>query len=285
MQLPHYGTTPPACPVCGAQITIHQSINPGHCGARTCLSRHAVRAAVAREAALVAERQDRIDAAVRGWPEAIVQSARTLGADLDSLRMASVPFQTTPVRPLPDERRAEFLTHLDGVVHAAFDALQAEPPSDDEDREVAAPDLNRPQPVEALGCATCQGHCCQLGGKAKAFLSVKEIQTQARAHPDLGPQEMIDRYADALPATSVKDACVFQSAQGCVLPRGWRASPCNTYRCHSLRTLSTLADASPDAPLVIVGVTAGEAKITAYRDSLGGRTIHAAAGTPRTPPP
>jgi hypothetical protein len=88
---------------------------------------------------------------------------------------------------------------------------------------------------------------------------------------------MVAFYMAALPERSVENACVFQSDQGCTLPRDWRSGVCNTYRYVSLITLSDHCKKSDDLPFVIVAFNDEEVKTAARLGSVGTETIDADA--------
>ena len=165
-KLPHFGVIAPTCPYCGVQITVHQSINPGHCDSMNCKLEH-VQIALRRDAQLRREEQDRVDAALLREAGAIRNAADVLHAELDAVVIETVPFQNRPVVPLPHAAREVIVTHIGDVVAAAFaDVNQASG-----DKTFDPRSGETPTPVEAAGCTACQGNCCSVGRQFRAFLS------------------------------------------------------------------------------------------------------------------
>lgn len=268
-KFPHFGVPVNTCTCCGIPINVHQKINPGHCGSMECNFKHA-QVASRRHARRRKDERDRwVDAALLREAEAIQRASDLLHAEPDAVLIATLPFQDEPVVPLPQDAREAFAAHIREVVTAAFeDVNQASV-----DEAVEPPSLKTPTPVEAAGCTACQGTCCALGRQFRAFLGKSAIENLIRTKSDLSMPEVIDRYVAAIPDESVEDACVYQSAEGCVLPRDWRSDTCNTYRCGPLVALAERALEDGDRPFVIVGVGESGSKILAHRDSLGTKAV------------
>ncbi len=173
-----------------------------------------------------------------------------LGAEtVSDVTLLSVPFGGRPLVPVEDERMDAFKEHLSTVIAEAYAAS---------DEEVAASISDRNEeeekPLFAAGCATCQGHCCRLGNKSKAFLSAQTMRGHRRIWPDLTAEVMEANYLAALPDLAYKDGCVYQGDLGCTLPREMRSDICNSYHCHELEFSEERADKSPDRPIAIVAV-------------------------------
>lgn len=261
----HYGVTAPTCPYCNVRITVHQTFNPGHCGAANCVHKHAVKSAILQDAARKRQDQSYHDAAVRHVAPALAAVANALESDVDAVRVAAVPYQNNPVVPLPRQARDAFLAHLETTLTAAFQTVMQLPFIG----PIQPAPFRSPSAIEEAGCTACQGYCCQQGRSRNAFLSQQDLETVVRANPTLGVAELLATYIAAMPARSVENACVFQSDQGCTLPRDWRSETCNTFICRQLFQLSQLAPPGADAPIAIVAVEKETANILAYRDSRG----------------
>lgn len=265
-QLPnHYGVTPPKCPCCKTRITVHQKINPGHCGAMNCALKFAHDTAIQREA-----KERKVIKKTRKIAEFIVKKsiqniARTLGVTPGAVKTGIVPYQNNPVTALPDDARAAFIAHLETTVATAYDSARHTSAIG----PVAPPPLHIPTPIELAGCTACQGHCCQQGRGRHAFLAQSVFENLFHLHPHLGMEEVIAFYVAALPDQSVKDACVFQSRTGCTLPRDWRSDVCNTYRCRDLIRLSDKFPPGRDKAVAVVAVDGDQTQILAHRSTVG----------------
>lgn len=262
---PHFGVQTPCCPYCNTRITIHQTYMPGHCGAHDCRHKHAVAAGQKRDAVEHQEDRKRRDVATERAESARATIAAALDVDPDAVLIAILPYQNAPVVPLPDPVRADFVAHLEKTVAAAWNSVRS---SADIARPALQP-LRDPEPVEVAGCTACQGSCCRDGRLTHAFLSQTCMEDIVAAHPDLGVAELVAYYASAIPAESVKNACVYQTAKGCVLPRDWRSETCNLFRCGPLRQLSQMAPPGADLPVAIVAAQGVTVNILAHRDSRG----------------
>lgn len=255
-----------SCPYCGSVATAQQIIHPGHCGSQNCVTAHIVKGATARDdqrAQEYAERQD--DARDKAGAQ-LAQAANAVGAAVEDMLIAVVPYQNEPTEPLPEDQRAQFQSHIEVIVDEAFNA---------------APDaislmnytagLDDEPPIVAAGCTACQGFCCKRGGGDNhAFLTRQTVYYMRQNDPELEPEQVISHYIDALPEVSVRGACVYQGPQGCVLERKWRAGLCNSFHCHDLYALHDLTGGRMDVPLAIVGINDDEpGKVVGYDARVG----------------
>ena len=64
-----------------------------------------------------------------------------------------------------------------------------------------------------------------------------DIARYRQRNPGATPEGVIEDYLSYLPAASTRDACVYQTARGCSLPREMRQDICNAYYCDALRWL------------------------------------------------
>lgn len=201
------------CRICGAELTIHQRFRGGLCDDWRCqeaLLRHDLE--VHRE-----------------------QAAKALGIESpEACPIFVVPRNDRRVTKLATHRRDKFRDHLRRIVDAAACAA---PPSEPEDEEHVGP-RPLPEPENRLlgqACAACRGYCC-LHGKEHAFLEEDRMGRYMAAAPDESPEQVIEHYLSYLPENSFEEACVYQSATGCALPRGMRARICNAYQCSGLKS-------------------------------------------------
>lgn len=267
----HYGVQAPVCPFCKTRITIHQTFNPGHCGTPDCRHRHAAAAAKLRNEAKIKLDRKRRDAALRQGEEARPAIAAALEADPDAILMAIVPYQNNPIVPLPTAARDAFLAHLEMTVAAAHrtatQSMSQEP--------IEPPQVRTPRAVEEAGCMACQGSCCREGRDTHAFLSQSCLEDIVRANPVLSADDVMAVYVGAIPEMSVENACIYQTGQGCNLPRNWRSETCNAFKCAPLRQLSELVASKTDCPIGIIAYEKGEQNIMAHRDTRGTMPIPA----------
>lgn len=217
----------PECRFCGAPLTAHQAVR-GVCAAPACVTRR-----VQEASRLVFQRswQDHVDRQRLGIEAAAAQvasAAHQLGEAPEAIAFGVVPHQDGTVTELPEERRADFIRHLDRIIADAFAA--GEPPQ---------PDLNRREideqsenPLIGATCATCQGRCCLLGGGTHAFLTAETIQLYRWRNPAATPGEVSAHYLSHLPKRTVEHSCVYHGARGCTLSRQARADVCNRYHCN-----------------------------------------------------
>lgn len=246
MESVHY--KPPRCKYCGTQINANQAIQPGHCGDRECATEHAVKGYHAVQTAKRNTYAAHLKAA-RGAPE-LDQILSKLGVEaVTDVTLLTVPFGGKPLVPVEDERMDAFKAHLCDVITEAFEAS---------DEEVAAyiPEQNpeAEKPVYAAGCATCQGNCCELGNKSKAFLSTQTMMGHRKIWPDLTAQIMEANYLAALPELAYENGCVYQGDMGCTLPREMRSDVCNAFHCHELMFGEERAEKNPDKPIAIIAL-------------------------------
>ena len=238
----------PTCPYCGTALSRHQAISPGHCGGGVCVARHVTQATVKREEDRAEDIRNRRELARDHAAEPLTDLAMMLGATPDQTMIAPVPFQDKPLIPLPGERRRAFEAHLDEILTEAF-AI------DDDVMLIADPSDPAPEPaIVDAACAACQGNCCALGAKKNAFLTPQTMVHLIRADPALTPEDLREDYLAALPEVSVENACVYQSDQGCSLPRARRGSVCNSFYCHDLYALQEQTEGRSDLPVVFVAM-------------------------------
>jgi hypothetical protein len=241
------------CPYCQAALTVHQKINPGHCGAPDCLHKHAVQADGLRQAALLEKYQSEVARAKTRFMPEIEAQAAAHGVPEERVFVGAVPHTDAALIPLPADRRAAYLAHLTKITEAAF-AQEDLPPAQPSDRD-ARSEQGEPHPWNNAACATCQGHCCQTqGAKTHAFQTLEGMIHLRRTRPELNAEGMIAHFTDALPEVSNEDGCVFQGPKGCVLDRADRANTCNTFRCYALHQLAQNIDPETADAIALVSV-------------------------------
>ena len=254
------------CPHCGAVLSRHQAISPGHCGAPDCMARHLAQAAEQREVDRAAEFVARRQEVTAQVPAALARAAAALEVEPEALTVAVLPYQNRPVTPTPDATRARFEEHLDAILSRVFnepDTVMTMAP-----RSNPAPE---PEIVD-VACAACQGFCClRGGGDNHAFLTAQTLLQVVETDPELTPEALREVYVSALPEASVEGSCVYHGAAGCTLPRSHRAALCNRFHCHEIHALHDQTGGRADLPIAMVGQGDGPPrKIIAYDATRGG---------------
>jgi len=158
------------CPYCGVPITPNAAIQPGHCGAADCMTRHVVLGHKAVQAARVEVATRNVKVASEANETAELPGLAGV-ASLENMVLVTVPHQNKPLVPVPAERMEVFQENLRSSIEQAFAA---------DDEEIASIQIERnsqaEQPILAAGCATCQGYCCGLGAANNAFLNAEVIK-------------------------------------------------------------------------------------------------------------
>lgn len=260
----------PTCDYCGANISSHQAIQPGHCGREPCFLAHITRGEQAQENQRSKDYAERQVSAKLGAASELAQAAEYLNCDEKELKLAVVPYQGAPIEPISPEYRAALQEHLETIVAAAFESGSIST----ETVEVSNNSSEEPS-IVAAACGTCQGFCCTRGGGDNfAFLTVKSILEFLSNNHEMSIESVVSHYLDALPDASVRGGCAFQSDQGCTLARNSRASLCNSFYCHDLYALHDLSGGRSDVKLAIVGIVEDVPyKVSAFSAKSGSKTI------------
>jgi hypothetical protein len=218
------------------------------------------------------ENAEKIEKMFTKMAPAVEVAAGAIDATPDTVLRAKIPYQQNPVVPLPAERKAEFEKHLRALVAGAFEGPAEE--IDFSYREDLERDMHD---VMATACAACKGGCCAVGGTT-AYLADIDIQRWRSRNPDVTPDEIIDYYLGMLPEEATEDACMFQGAEGCVLPRDKRNDQCHTFYCKSLKDLQAQLMESQDGKVVYIAADQGEAKaVVAWSPATGRVPLEKAA--------
>jgi hypothetical protein len=155
--------------------------------------------------------------------------------DLQSIQPVVVPANLRKIVNLPERRKRAFRAHLNEIIAQA--ATQRTSSADPPPGETAA-DSTPPEPALASlmgrGCATCRGRCCNGGGD-HAYLSVETILGYMQHHPKQRPREVLAAYLSHLPKRAYEDSCVYQTKNGCALPREMRGKISGDFFCEELR--------------------------------------------------
>lgn len=217
----------PTCPHCAAPLSALALRNAAsHCGAARC--RHAAeqRLAAARRQALVED----LVATLPDGPAPLV------------VWLQHHDPQTVAVSAAD---RARHRAHLERVlaenVVIDYDTL-ATPSADD----------SRPQGAQL--CSHCRGRCCAHGAAWHAFIDLPLLQRWQQAHPGQSLDDAVEAYLSLLPPEHSEHGCVYQTAQGCVVPRELRADICNSFACAPLQQVQASAVADSQRPVLALGV-------------------------------
>ena len=217
------------CAICDRPLTVHQQAVGPTCDDARCKHQQL-------------KKRLRVDAesAARVRAKLVVlrdRALRTLALNGVPLPMAALPSNDRVMTQLSEERRAKFREYLTGsIAEAVRRAAAAEPPAEEDDRQLGSSPSNAEKRVMGQGCATCRGSCCEAGAH-HAFLNPEQIQKQMRRHPELSPDDMLEHYVLRLPSRSYVDSCVYHAERGCVLRREERSEICNRYYCAGLSEL------------------------------------------------
>lgn len=191
----------------------------------------------------------------------------------DTPAILPLPSGRAGLEPLGESRRQQYRLHLQTIIQQALDCRGVEDLPSDQNTDAHATRLKVEQLLEAQPalqtvsdqlCSQCKGGCC-ADGADHAYLSVVTIRRQLDAEPGLTADVILQRYLQPLAAESVAetvaetvtetvtDACINQTASGCVLPRELRSDVCNSYYCDSLQKLQRewAAGEAPAAVLVV----------------------------------
>jgi hypothetical protein len=262
----------PACAWCGIPIDRHKAVTTRSCGRPACEGRR-----VAEVAARVEQRQHEQQRALvaamgRAWAPQLDAAAAALGIGRDALVVGVVPRQEAPVLPLPAPRRAALEAHLAAIAAEGFAIARPEDhwsPGDAAGR--AAPETG----LAVAACSTCQGSCCRLGGAQMAFLTARDVCRYRLTEPAPTAEGFVARYLGFLPEASVADACAYQGATGCTVPRAERSNICNSHHCTGLRALlASWNEAGAGAAAAIIAEDDGTPRaLGVYDDRAGWRVM------------
>lgn len=219
------------CESCGAELTAHQGLSTGICDKPQC---HEWMIEKVGQELIERKRRENAEALEKIFTKmapAVTAAAAAIDATPDTIVRSKIPHQSNPLVPLSDKRRTNFETHLRTITANAF--TEAAPAHDLAYRDAIVQD---PPDVLDTACTACKGGCCALGGDT-GFLQIADVDRWRQEQPGATEEDIVDYYLGMLPDEVTDDACVFQGAEGCTLPRAKRSDQCNTFYCKSLQTL------------------------------------------------
>jgi hypothetical protein len=177
--------------------------------------------------------------------------------------MAPVPYLDRRVEPTPEAEKRVFRANLRAALRETARRAKDEAPT-------PFPEDNTPSTLTLnASCIACRGYCCRQGA-GHAFLKPEYLPTVLNRRPAESPATIYRDYIRRIPANSMKDACVYQGEEGCVLPRDMRSWICNDYECSDRLRLKAMLEATPDASALVVAMDGATVKAAAIatRDNL-----------------
>jgi hypothetical protein len=241
------------CAICQCRLTVHQQARGGICDDPECRRRKAVACDLQR-------RQEKAAAVRRMAVKYCDEMSPRLGVgDPASLRLAIIPYYNQPVVKLSRKRRAEFRTHLAGLLRQAFDGKFDSAAVADLEAELRHhAQAQSDDPAIGAACTVCTGFCCREGG-TRAYLEVGVIRSYMARHPGMRLREVAKAYLSKLPDATSKGSCVYHGPRGCGLPREMRSSLCNTHYCGGMKDLrNEIASEGPKTVLLVAADEEGE---------------------------
>jgi len=152
-----------------------------------------------------------------------------------------IPSGYADTSALPDERIRKYAEHLRKVVSQAHDRTDE---SDTqaynlkmrrlheqfETRFAAEPGL---RDISDRICGICEGGCCTTGNNF-AYINSATIKRMKERQPGLSDDDLVQAYLSRLSSQTITNACINQTASGCVLPVEMRSDTCNGFYCDAL---------------------------------------------------
>lgn len=225
----------PVCAVCETPLTPREALEGPVCMRRPCIAEQLLR----DERATLAE-----DAAGDAREVTRFADAHREGDEL----VAGLPAANAPLVPAVPARQRRFRERLRDVLRDAALIDRSGDVMNDHEAEEA--------PHLTAACMLCRGACCATGG-IHAYLHSGFLANVLAKRADEPPARIYRDYVRRLPDESCKDACVYQGAMGCVLPRGMRSDVCNTYSCRSRGAFEAQLSAAPQKSTLAVSVRDG----------------------------
>ncbi len=183
------------------------------------------------------QREERELLLVQQLEQLRLSTAKELSCDEGDLQLFRVPYQRNTQEILSDDRKAMFISHLQGLLDSLDKPnldRKYRPPHSKVD-PFPAPDL------APLACSACRGRCCGQGFKTAAFIERETLLQSFEHFPELSPEEVKALYIDCIPKEPVKNSCIYHTDSGCALLPKLRAKICNDFYCKDLRELGSQA--------------------------------------------
>ena len=261
------------CNNCGAPLTVHQGFGTGICDLPRC------HAAMVEQVAH--DKRERNREAIEKQEQHLketfaVEIESTIDAigatDPESVIVTPLPAQPNALVTTTAERKEAFEAYLNTLLDQAYPEAEKLPDSNG-DLEIVEPDDTdnsqwerdcreqaeklragyeaEPHAVLKAACKSCEGFCCRTGGDT-GHLSLIDVKRWRRRNPLLTKDDAREVYLSLLPSESTKSACIFQSAEGCALPRELRSDHCNSYMCKDVEKATGLLHESSTGEIVFL---------------------------------
>ena len=222
--------SPKTCLICETRLDIHQAARSRHCQKPDCARQYAANMAAGRE-----RRHRRNRDLAHSQASALVRSLMDSGQipRRGDFKGAAVPANPRKLARSDSARQERYRVHLEELL-TNWEAEQDNPhayslPPESELKDTE-PD------VGSQACATCRGRCCKDGG-THAYQTIDTIRRWFALNPDSTTDDCRDAYLSLFDDYSYENNCVFQAAQGCVLPRRLRSDTCNSWLCWAFKDL------------------------------------------------
>jgi hypothetical protein len=234
------------CPHCAAPLdALARWQGAGSCGAASC--RHQAELAQT-ERLKEAITSVALDAAQTNFRSRAEQHTSTLKRR--PTQLVWLEHHEPRLVPLHEADRQAHRAHLESIV---AENMRIE-------RATLAPDsADDTHPQGGRLCGQCRGRCCKLGAGWRAFIDLTLLERWQQEQPGRTLAGAVDAYMALLPTDHVDDACLYQTASGCNMPRERRAEICNGFACEPLQQVQRWAAA--DASVAVVAVTFHERQI------------------------
>jgi hypothetical protein len=218
---------PAGCRICGTRLSFHEQVSGQLCSDWQCKT-------TLLEQEMAAHRK---------------QASAVLGVRRsDSYPMVVVPDDPAGINRLPESRKQ---VHWAFIYDLCVKTIDSGNDADNASPDADPAGMDPPATIALHVCAVCRGACCHLG-KDHAFLDEAAI-CRFKGHSGItNPLDIVHAYAVNLPPMAVVNGCVYQSEQGCTLPRWMRADICNAYRCKGLKQAERMIRCHDDSRLYVV---------------------------------
>jgi len=237
------------CSVCGSPRDVHAAVRGPVCTNLACST-------------TLIQRQD--TAAAHAFEKTCDRVAQAFGdaVETDAIT-ARVPYLDRQVVPTPEAEKRIFRANLrEALRETARRAGGTAPTLLPEDDTPASLTLN-------ASCIACRGYCCRQGA-GHAFLKPEYMPTVLKRRPEDAPATVYRDYIRRIPENAMRDACLYQGEEGCVLPRDMRSWICNDYECNDRLRLKEMLQDAPEASALVVAMDGKSVKaaVIAGPDSL-----------------
>lgn len=254
--------SPGCCRHCAQPLAPEDDPAKAECDRPTCVTRRRIvasaelaRRALARDAAYLEVSRRRARPVLKTAAKAVGQP------HLGKIAHGIAPHINRPIMPLPEDRRAAFVAHLDDVIEESYaraDGITCTParPQEDPDYVTRRKEEQPESGVIDASCIACQGECCLNGAGRMAFIEADTIDYVRWSRPEMSRAAIREMYLSQIPESSTEQSCVYHGAYGCTLDRTVRADICNSFQCRYRRALMEAYAKKPGHGAVVAGLSA-----------------------------